>query len=74
MELTQSDGKGKQKAVPASADRPTIDSVIDELLDQDWYKEQLQHRRTIEAKEGQIGADSTLVHEAKHPHTYLHLS
>ncbi|KAH9951273.1 DEAD/H helicase [Amylocystis lapponica] len=54
VELTQSGGKGKQRAVPEPAHRPTIDFVIGEILEQEWYKEQLEDRRIFEAKEGQI--------------------
>lgn len=46
--------KGKTK-VPDSKDRPSIDSVIQEIIDQEWYREQIIERRIFHAKEGTIG-------------------
>jgi DEAD/DEAH box helicase domain-containing protein len=48
--------KGKAPAsVPDPKDRPSIDAVIAEILEQEWYKEQIIDRRVFEAKEGQLG-------------------
>lgn len=43
--------------VPASMDRPTIDSVIEEIMQQGWYKDQIVDRRVFDEKEGTIGAN-----------------
>ncbi|OBZ75158.1 putative ATP-dependent helicase HRQ1 [Grifola frondosa] len=53
--LIQCDRKGKYKTVPESADRPTIEAVIDELQEQEWYKDQITYRMKTETKDGQIG-------------------
>jgi hypothetical protein len=51
-------GKGKGRMiVPASMDRPTIDSVIEEIMQQEWYKDQIIDRRVFDEKEGTIGAN-----------------
>lgn len=47
-------GKGKA-AVPEPNERPTIDTILQEIQGQDWYRDQIAHRRTVEAKEGQLG-------------------
>ncbi|EPQ58049.1 P-loop containing nucleoside triphosphate hydrolase protein [Gloeophyllum trabeum ATCC 11539] len=47
-------GKGKQ-VVPDWKDRPSINEIIDEILNEGWYKDQIVDRRTFEAREGQIG-------------------
>ena len=52
----------KQKApmsVPDPKDRPTIDAVLAEISEQEWYKEQIVGRRVFEAKEGQLGTWQT---------------
>lgn len=41
--------------VPEPQNRPTIDAVIGEIMDQSWYKQQIVDRRTVDAKPGQIG-------------------
>lgn len=41
--------------VPASEDRPSIDSVIEEISQQDWYKDQIVERKIFDAKDGVIG-------------------
>jgi DEAD/DEAH box helicase domain-containing protein len=54
--LAFSDSNGEGKApVPDSTDRPSIGDVLAEIQEQGWYKEQIVHRRTFEAREGQIG-------------------
>jgi hypothetical protein len=42
-------------AVPAWEDRPPIDDVIADILEQDWYQNQIVDRRTCDAKPGQFG-------------------
>lgn len=54
--LTQSDSKGNERVVPDPADRPTINTVIEEILEQEWYQDQITDRRIVEAKDGQIGS------------------
>ena len=49
------DTKGKSRIVPESKDRPIIDAIIEEIQDQQWYNDQIVHRRTVEAKEGVPG-------------------
>lgn len=51
----QDKGKGSRYAVPASEDRPAIDDVIMEIMEESWYKEQIVERRIFDAKEGVIG-------------------
>ena len=41
--------------VPAFMDRPSIDSVIKEIMQQEWYKDQIVDRRVFNEKEGTIG-------------------
>lgn len=43
--------------VPASLDRPSIDTVIEEITQQEWYKDQIVDRRVFDEKEGTIGMD-----------------
>lgn len=51
-----SDVKGKEKmVVPDPKDRPTVDEVISEIYEQEWYKAQIVERRVFEAKTGQKG-------------------
>lgn len=49
----------KGNAVPEPADRPSIDTVIDEIMLESWYKEQIVERKMFDAKEGTIGTDAT---------------
>ncbi|TCD65415.1 hypothetical protein EIP91_002714 [Steccherinum ochraceum] len=48
-------GKERDKTVPESDHRPTIDSIISEIQQEKWYSEQIVHRRIAEAKDGQKG-------------------
>jgi DEAD/DEAH box helicase domain-containing protein len=41
--------------VPASMDRPPINTVIEEIIQQEWYKDQIIDRRVFDEKEGMIG-------------------
>jgi DEAD/DEAH box helicase domain-containing protein len=41
--------------VPKWEDRPPIDEVITEILEQDWYQNQIVDRRTFDAKLGHFG-------------------
>jgi DEAD/DEAH box helicase domain-containing protein len=43
--------------VPASLDRPSIDTVIEEITQQEWYNDQIVDRRVFDEKEGTIGMD-----------------
>ncbi len=43
--------------VPASMDRPTIDNVIEEIMQQKWYKNQIIDRRVFDEKEGTVGTN-----------------
>lgn len=47
--------QGKPHIVPEPADRPTIESAMEELRNQEWYVGQIAYDRTVEAKEGQLG-------------------
>lgn len=47
--------KFKNMIIPGPQDRPTIDAVISEIKEQEWYKDQIVERRTVEPKDGQIG-------------------
>lgn len=42
--------------IPASMDRPSIDSVIEAIMAEDWYKDQIVERRVFDPKDGRIGA------------------
>ncbi|KAJ7684713.1 P-loop containing nucleoside triphosphate hydrolase protein [Mycena polygramma] len=41
--------------IPEPKDRPSVDAVIAEIMQQEWYLNQVVERRTIDAKVGQIG-------------------
>lgn len=41
--------------VPASMDRPSMDIVIEEIMEQVWYRGQIIDRRMFDEKEGTIG-------------------
>ncbi|KAG9318135.1 DEAD H helicase [Chiua virens] len=41
--------------VPGPEDRPSIDQVIQEIQDQEWYKGQIVDRRTFDAREARPG-------------------
>ncbi|KAJ7470339.1 hypothetical protein FB451DRAFT_1135554 [Mycena latifolia] len=48
-------------AVPEPMNRPSIDDVVAEIIQQNWYSDQMAARRTVDAKVGQIGTlDSPL--------------
>lgn len=49
-------GKGASNmTVPESKDRPSIDSIIQEIMEQEWYKGQIVDRRIFDPKESKIG-------------------
>ncbi|KAF8184950.1 P-loop containing nucleoside triphosphate hydrolase protein [Mycena galopus ATCC 62051] len=53
--------------VPEPKNRPSIDAVLEEIMQKDWYSDQIVERRTIEARIGQIGAlDSPLSNAVSH--------
>jgi DEAD/DEAH box helicase domain-containing protein len=41
--------------IPEPKDRPPIDTVLTEVVQQEWYMDQIVKRQTIDAKGGQIG-------------------
>jgi hypothetical protein len=41
--------------VPDCKNRPSIDEVVAEIVQQDWYRRQIVDRRTVVAKSAQIG-------------------
>ncbi|KAJ7197217.1 hypothetical protein GGX14DRAFT_668627 [Mycena pura] len=43
------------KFIPEPRDRPSIDAVLSEITQQDWYADQIVERRTVDAKAGQTG-------------------
>jgi DEAD/DEAH box helicase domain-containing protein len=47
--------KSEDMTIPGPQDRLTIDSVISEIKEQEWYKEQIVERRTTAPKDAQIG-------------------
>ncbi|KAI0664969.1 P-loop containing nucleoside triphosphate hydrolase protein [Cubamyces menziesii] len=47
------DTKGKGKTVPEPDNRPSIGEVIEEIERQEWYMEQIAHRRISDARDGQ---------------------
>ena len=53
---SQVDVKGKCREVPEPDQRPSIEEVITDIEQQDWYQEQIQYRRVFEARCGQLGA------------------
>ncbi|KAJ7871484.1 P-loop containing nucleoside triphosphate hydrolase protein [Mycena olivaceomarginata] len=42
--------------IPEPKNRPAIDTVLAEIMQQEWYSEQIVERRTIDPKAGQIGS------------------
>ncbi|KAH0830257.1 P-loop containing nucleoside triphosphate hydrolase protein [Lanmaoa asiatica] len=40
---------------PGPEERPSIDEVIQEIRDQEWYKDQIVDRRTFDAREARLG-------------------
>ncbi|KAI0747965.1 P-loop containing nucleoside triphosphate hydrolase protein [Daedaleopsis nitida] len=49
-------GKGKSREIPAPEHRSSIEDVIDEIENQEWFKDQIAYKRVFEAKEGQPAA------------------
>ena len=47
--------QAKSREVPEPGNRPSIESVIDEIRQQEWYSDQIAFDRTVAAKEGQRG-------------------
>ena len=46
------------KTAPQPSERPSIDKVISEIETSHWYIDQIVDRRTIEAKEAEIGIET----------------
>lgn len=42
--------------IPDPESRQTIDSIIDEIREQEWYQEQIANRRIFDTKEGLTGS------------------
>lgn len=53
--LTQSSTQGRQHEIPNSNERPSIETVLEEIQEQDWYKNQLVEKRIFPAQDGQQG-------------------
>ncbi len=64
--LSQSDAKGKYKTVPEPDARPSIEEVVEEIEQQEWYKEQVTCKRIFDAKDGQLGMCSSYDLSARH--------
>lgn len=47
--------QGKQRVVPDAENRPSIESVLEEIREQEWYNDQITYDRTVDAKCGKIG-------------------
>lgn len=63
--LSQSDAKGKYKTVPEPDGRPSIEEVVEEIEQQEWYQEQVTCKRIFDAKDGQLGMRSSYVLSAR---------
>ncbi|KAF7322689.1 hypothetical protein HMN09_00047700 [Mycena chlorophos] len=42
--------------IPTAENRPSVQAVLDEIAEQDWYMDQLVERKTVEAKAVQTGS------------------
>jgi DEAD/DEAH box helicase domain-containing protein len=51
----------KTKVVPDSDHRPSIQSIIQAIKEQDWYEDQIVFEKTISEKESRIGAYAFLL-------------
>ncbi|KAI0637127.1 DEAD/H helicase [Trametes polyzona] len=51
---SQSDTKEKYRTVPDPDSRPAIEEVVQEIEQQEWYAEQIVHKRIYGAKDGQL--------------------
>ncbi|KAJ6618312.1 DEAD/H helicase [Mycena sp. CBHHK59/15] len=54
--INPSDPSWPSFTIPGSGDRPSIDTVLEEIMQHEWYSDQIVERRTIDARVGQIGA------------------
>ena len=52
---SQSDSQRKYREVPEPDERPSIEDVILEIEQQEWYKEQIAYKNVVDAKEGRSG-------------------
>lgn len=41
--------------IPDTSSRPSVDDLIQVLVDQEWYREQIVFRKTVDAREPQTG-------------------
>lgn len=53
--LTKAVAPHDKLAIPTPEERPSIDEVIKEIQDQEWYKGQIVDRRTFDAREARLG-------------------
>jgi DEAD/DEAH box helicase domain-containing protein len=49
------------KVVPKSEERPAISEVLDEIVQAEWYRNQIVHRESFDAKVGQQGVWNLIV-------------
>ena len=55
------DTRGKEPSeVPSSSERPSIGIVLEDIQEELWYNDQIQYKRTFEARDAQPG-------ESAHP-------
>lgn len=47
--------QGPSRVIPSPEKRPSIESVLAEIREQEWYIGQMAYERTVDAKDGQIG-------------------
>ncbi|EJD05721.1 DEAD/H helicase [Fomitiporia mediterranea MF3/22] len=46
---------GRTKEVPGPTDRDSIDTILQEIMASEWYKDQIVDRRVFHEKEGRLG-------------------
>ncbi|KAF8630387.1 hypothetical protein AX15_002944 [Amanita polypyramis BW_CC] len=56
--------EGPEPPILDSEARPSVTSVIEELVSQEWYKDQIVHRRSTERRSGKTVQVTPLLHEA----------
>lgn len=47
-------------AIGETSSRPSVDELIQDVMEQDWYREQIVFRKTIDIREPQIGRSHPL--------------
>ena len=53
--LTRTPPPHDKLTIPGPEERPSVDEVIQEIRDQEWYKGQIADRRTFDAREARQG-------------------